>query len=60
MRFFREYYIANPETDYGESKMLAELCILAKLQGISKRLYNLRPCMIYGRSLSYPIFETQR
>jgi nucleoside-diphosphate-sugar epimerase len=43
-----ESYIANPETDYGKSKLLAEQYILAKSQGISKRVYILRPCMIHG------------
>jgi nucleoside-diphosphate-sugar epimerase len=40
--------IANPITHYGKSKLLAENYILSKKIPINKRVYVLRPCMIYG------------
>lgn len=43
-----ESYIANPETEYGKSKLLAEEYILGKSHETNKRIYILRPCMIHG------------
>jgi nucleoside-diphosphate-sugar epimerase len=40
---------ANPMSDYGKSKLLSENYILSKLDGlINKKVYILRPTMIYG------------
>ena len=38
----------NPKTHYGKSKLLAERYILSKNIPGNKRVYILRPCMIYG------------
>jgi nucleoside-diphosphate-sugar epimerase len=38
----------NPITHYGKSKLLGEEYILSKQMPDSKRVYILRPCMIYG------------
>lgn len=38
----------NPITHYGKSKLLAEEYILSKTIPSHKRVYILRPCMIYG------------
>jgi nucleoside-diphosphate-sugar epimerase len=43
-----EEHIANPTTDYGKSKLLAEQYILSKKIPDGKRIYILRPCMIHG------------
>ncbi len=43
-----EEQIANPITHYGKSKLLAEQYILSKEIPGGKRVYILRPCMIYG------------
>ena len=43
-----EEQIANPITHYGKSKLLAEQYILSKEIPEGKRVYILRPCMIYG------------
>ena len=44
-----EEVVANPITDYGKSKLLSENYILSKLNGlINKKVYILRPTMIYG------------
>ena len=40
--------IPNPKTHYGKSKLMAEEYILSKKIPESKRVYILRPCMIYG------------
>jgi nucleoside-diphosphate-sugar epimerase len=40
--------IPNPKTHYGKSKLLAEKCILSKDIPKNKRVFVLRPCMIYG------------
>ncbi len=39
----------NPITHYGKSKLLAEQYILSKPIPDGKRVYILRPCMIYGQ-----------
>lgn len=39
---------ANPKTYYGETKLLAENYILSKNIPKNKRVYILRPCVIYG------------
>jgi nucleoside-diphosphate-sugar epimerase len=44
----QETDISNPKTHYGKSKLLAEEFILSKKIPESKRVYILRPCMIYG------------
>lgn len=38
----------NPKTHYGKSKLLAEQYIFSKEIPEGKRVYVLRPCMIYG------------
>ncbi len=38
----------NPKTVYGKSKLLAEEYLLSKKLPENKKLYILRPCMIYG------------
>jgi nucleoside-diphosphate-sugar epimerase len=43
-----ENHISNPQTYYGKSKLLAENYILSKEIPKEKRVYILRPCMIYG------------
>jgi len=43
-----EKYVPNPKTHYGKSKLLAEQYILSKEIPDNKRVYILRPCMIYG------------
>ena len=43
-----EEYIPDPITHYGKSKLLAEQYILSKEIPEGKRVYILRPCMIYG------------
>jgi nucleoside-diphosphate-sugar epimerase len=37
-----------PDTDYGKSKLLAESYILSKKIPVNKRVYILRPCIVYG------------
>jgi nucleoside-diphosphate-sugar epimerase len=44
----KEDYVANPQTHYGKSKLLAEQYILSKEISVDKRVYILRPCMIHG------------
>jgi nucleoside-diphosphate-sugar epimerase len=39
---------ANPLTDYGKSKLLAEQYILSKNLPENKKVFILRPCMIHG------------
>ncbi|TXI15818.1 MAG: NAD-dependent epimerase/dehydratase family protein [Pedobacter sp.] len=39
---------ANPQTPYGQSKLLAEQYILSKSIPPGKHVYILRPCMIHG------------
>ena len=43
-----ENYTPNPISHYGKSKLLAEQYILSKELPYGKRVYILRPCMIYG------------
>ncbi len=43
-----EATIANPISDYGKSKLLAEQFILSKQIPRGKRVYILRPCLIHG------------
>jgi nucleoside-diphosphate-sugar epimerase len=43
-----EESIPNPITHYGKSKLLADQYILSKQIPEGKRIYILRPCMIYG------------
>ena len=43
-----EEHIPNPITHYGKSKLLAEQYILSQEIPEGKRVYILRPCMIYG------------
>lgn len=43
-----EEHIPNPITHYGKSKLLAEQHIFSKQIPDGKRVYVLRPCMIYG------------
>ncbi len=43
-----EDHIPNPITHYGKSKLFAEQYILSKVIPFDKRVYILRPCMIYG------------
>ena len=43
-----EETIPNPKTPYGISKRQAEEYILSKQLPVGKRVYILRPCMIYG------------
>jgi nucleoside-diphosphate-sugar epimerase len=43
-----EDHIPNPVTHYGKSKLLAENYILSKNIPNNKRVFILRPCMIYG------------
>jgi nucleoside-diphosphate-sugar epimerase len=43
-----EEHIPNPINHYGKSKLLAEQYILSKDIPEGKRVYILRPCMIYG------------
>ena len=38
----------NPTTKYGKSKLMAEKYILSKIKQVNKKIYVLRPCMIYG------------
>jgi len=40
--------VPNPKTHYGKSKLLAEEYMLSKKLPQGKRVYILRPCMIYG------------
>ena len=42
-----ESYIPDPQTAYGKSKLQAEQFILANLPN-NKRVFIIRPCMIYG------------
>lgn len=44
----QETDIPNPQTHYGKSKLMAEEYILSKKIPETKRVYILRPCMIYG------------
>lgn len=43
-----ENYAANPTTDYGRSKLMAENYIKSKVLPAGKSYYILRPCMIHG------------
>jgi nucleoside-diphosphate-sugar epimerase len=43
-----EDVLSNPITAYGKSKLAAEKYILAKPLPKNKKVYILRPCMIYG------------
>ena len=43
-----ENHIADPSTDYGKSKLLAEQYILSKEIPVGKRVYVLRPTIIHG------------
>ena len=43
-----EDVIAKPKTDYGKSKLMAEQYILTTKLPKNKRVFILRPCMIYG------------
>ena len=43
-----ENFEGNPKTHYGKSKLQAENYILSKQIPKGKRVYILRPCMIYG------------
>lgn len=43
-----EDVIAKPKTDYGRSKLMAEQYILTTKLPKNKRVFILRPCMIYG------------
>ena len=43
-----ENVIAKPKTDYGKSKLMAEQYILTTKLPKNKRVFILRPCMIYG------------
>lgn len=43
-----ESYAANPTTDYGRSKLMAENYIESQLLPAGKSYYILRPCMIHG------------
>ena len=43
-----EKHIPDPQTHYGKSKLLAEEYILSQQIPLGKRVYILRPCMIYG------------
>jgi nucleoside-diphosphate-sugar epimerase len=43
-----EEYLANPNSHYGKSKLLAEEYILSKKIPKGKRVYILRSCMIHG------------
>lgn len=43
-----EEHIPNPITHYGKSKLLAEQYIFSKQIPQGKRVYVVRPCMIYG------------
>jgi nucleoside-diphosphate-sugar epimerase len=47
-KFITENEIPIPKTHYGKSKLLAEKYILTKNNPNNKRIYILRPCMIYG------------
>ena len=40
--------IAKPKTDYGKSKLIAEQYIFSKELPKNKRVFVLRPCIIYG------------
>jgi len=44
----KEDEFPNPITDYGKSKLLAEQFIFSQTISNKKRVYVLRPCMIYG------------
>ena len=44
----QETDIPNPQTHYGKSKLMAEEYMLSKKIPETKRVYILRPCMIYG------------
>jgi nucleoside-diphosphate-sugar epimerase len=43
-----EDYLPSPTTHYGKSKLLADQYILSQIVPKGKRVYILRPCMIYG------------
>lgn len=43
-----EVQTPNPQTHYGKSKLLAENYVISKLAAKDKRIYILRPSMIYG------------
>jgi len=43
-----EDYLPSPTTHYGISKLLADQYILSQIIPNGKRIYILRPCMIYG------------
>lgn len=44
----KEIDLPNPQTHYGKSKLLAEEYILSKVVPTGKRVYILRPGMVYG------------
>ena len=43
-----EEYVPNPTTHYGKSKLRSEQYIFSRVLPPGKRVYVLRPCMIYG------------
>ena len=45
-----EDIVANPISDYGKSKLLAEHYIFSKRLPPNKRVYVLRPSLIYGKN----------
>ena len=59
-----ELVVPKPHTDYGKSKLAAENYILEKINTTNKRIYILRPTMIYGEgnkgnfNLLYKYIET--
>lgn len=46
--FLTEEMVPNPKTDYGKSKLAAEVYILGKDVPANKKVFILRPCMIHG------------
>lgn len=46
--FLTEAHVPNPITAYGKSKLKAEHYMLSKTLPEGKKLYILRPCIIYG------------
>uniref|UniRef100_UPI004047D57D NAD-dependent epimerase/dehydratase family protein n=1 Tax=Algoriphagus sp. TaxID=1872435 RepID=UPI004047D57D len=47
-----EVSIPNPSSDYGKSKLLAENYILSKEIPFNKKVFILRPCVIYGPKMN--------
>lgn len=43
-----EEMMANPQTDYGKSKLMAEQYLISAILPEGKSVYILRPCMIHG------------